>query len=72
MQTVKEWNTKQTVNNNNEASVSRVPKSRQPLPKVKALYDYNPQDLDELELKEGDVIEVLKERRFLIIGLIRY
>ncbi|XP_034176365.2 unconventional myosin-Ie isoform X3 [Osmia lignaria lignaria] len=61
MQTVKESNTKQTVNNNNEASVSRVPKPRLQLPKVKALYNYSPQDLDELELKEGDVIELLKE-----------
>lgn len=33
------------------------------LPKVKALYDYNPQDLDELELKEGVIVEVLKERK---------
>lgn len=32
------------------------------LPKAKSLYDYNPQDLDELELKEGDVLEILKER----------
>lgn len=32
------------------------------LPKVKVLYDYNPQDLDELQLKEGDVVELLKER----------
>lgn len=32
------------------------------LPKVKALYDYEPQDLDELGLKEGDIVEVLKER----------
>lgn len=31
------------------------------LPKVRALYDYNPQDLDELALKEGDVIEVMKK-----------
>lgn len=35
------------------------------LPKVKALYDYEPQDLDELGLKEGDIIEVLKEREFI-------
>lgn len=33
------------------------------LPKVKALYDYEPQDLDELGLKEGDIVEVLKERK---------
>lgn len=30
-------------------------------PRVKALYDYNPQDLDELRLKEGDLVELLKE-----------
>ncbi|XP_011302675.1 unconventional myosin-If [Fopius arisanus] len=37
------------------------PVSIQSFPRVKALYDYNPQDLDELALKEGDIIEVLKE-----------
>ncbi|XP_066593037.1 unconventional myosin-Ie-like [Prorops nasuta] len=31
------------------------------LPKVRALYDYEPQDLDELGLKEGDILEVLKK-----------
>lgn len=31
------------------------------LPKVKALYDYTRQDVDELEFKEGNIIEVLKE-----------
>lgn len=35
------------------------------LPKVKALYDYEPQDLDELGLREGDIIEVLKERKLI-------
>jgi len=35
------------------------------LPKVKVLYDYEPQDLDELRLKEGDIVEVLKERKLL-------
>lgn len=39
------------------------------LPKVKALYDYEPQDLDELRLKEGDIVEVLKERE-LFCGII--
>lgn len=40
------------------------------LPKVKALYDYEPQDLDELGLKEGDILEVLKERELLQSDLI--
>ncbi|XP_017877244.1 unconventional myosin-Ie-like isoform X2 [Ceratina calcarata] len=31
------------------------------LPKAKSLYDYSPQDVDELQLKEGDIIEILKE-----------
>ncbi|KYM95106.1 Myosin-Ie, partial [Cyphomyrmex costatus] len=31
------------------------------LPKVKALYNYEPKDLDELGLKEGDIVEVLKK-----------
>lgn len=40
------------------------------LPKVKALYDYEPQDLDELRLKEGDIVEVLKERELLQFDLV--
>ena len=45
------------------------PRKPQPpsLPKVRALYDYNPQDLDELELKEGEIVEVLKERELRVI-----
>jgi hypothetical protein len=31
------------------------------LPKCKALFDYQAQDLDELNLVEGDIIEILKE-----------
>lgn len=31
------------------------------LPKAKALYDYIPQDHDEIRLKEGDIVEILKE-----------
>lgn len=31
------------------------------LPKCKVLFDYQAQDLDELNLVEGDVIEILKE-----------
>ncbi|CAB3366602.1 Hypothetical predicted protein [Cloeon dipterum] len=38
-----------------------VMKPKPALPKCKALFDYQAQDLDELELKEGDVIEILKE-----------
>ncbi|XP_068083790.1 unconventional myosin-Ie [Anabrus simplex] len=30
-------------------------------PKVKALYDYTAQDLDEISFKEGDIIEVINE-----------
>ncbi|XP_046434447.1 unconventional myosin-Ie-like [Neodiprion virginianus] len=33
------------------------------LPKVKALYDYSPQDLDELGFQEGAIIEVIKEHQ---------
>ncbi|XP_012265926.2 unconventional myosin-Ie-like [Athalia rosae] len=32
-------------------------------PKVKALYDYVPQDLDELGFQEGTIIELLKEHK---------
>lgn len=45
----------------------RTPAPKPPtpsLPKVKALYDYSPQDLDELGFKEGTIIEVLREREF--------
>lgn len=34
------------------------------LPKCKALYDYTAQDLDELSFKEGDIIEIVKERKY--------
>jgi myosin I len=34
------------------------------LPKCKALFDYQAQDLDELALTEGDVIDILKEGEF--------
>ncbi|XP_012539423.1 unconventional myosin-Ie [Monomorium pharaonis] len=75
MQTSQEWSVKQ-VNNTLDRGRSREdntayavtnkkipPQKPAPpsLPKVKALYDYEPQDLDELGLKEGDIVEVLKE-----------
>lgn len=28
------------------------------------MYDYTAQDLDELSFKEGDVIEIVKERKY--------
>ncbi|EZA57696.1 Myosin-Ie [Ooceraea biroi] len=75
MQTSQEWNVKQNSNVMSHArrqgdnpayavANKRVPPQKPAppsLPKVRALYDYEPQDLDELGLKEGDVLEVLKE-----------
>ncbi|XP_011707661.1 PREDICTED: unconventional myosin-Ie-like [Wasmannia auropunctata] len=73
MQTTQEWNMMQinnTFEKSNEDSAAyavankRVPPQKPAppiLPKVKALYDYEPQDLDELGLKEGDILEVLRE-----------
>ncbi|KAH0956465.1 hypothetical protein HN011_000851 [Eciton burchellii] len=75
MQTSQEWSVKQNNDAMNHARQQRdnvayavankkvPPQKPAPpiLPKVRALYDYDPQDLDELGLKEGDVIEVLKE-----------
>ena len=81
MQTSQEWNVKQMNTLEREkkednaayaVANKKVPpqKPRQKpalpsLPKVKALYDYEPKDLDELGLKEGDIVEVLKERELL-------
>ncbi|XP_031834732.1 unconventional myosin-Ie [Nomia melanderi] len=68
MQTVKEWNTKSVLEKPQRAHAPRTASNTKPqkppvpsLPKGKAMYDYNPQDLDELALKEGDIIEILKE-----------
>ncbi|KAL0134329.1 hypothetical protein PUN28_001256 [Cardiocondyla obscurior] len=75
MQTSQAWSTRQMNNvvdcgrrqeNNDAYTVTnkKVPPQKPAppkLPKVKALYDYEPQDLDELGLKEGDIVEVLKE-----------
>ncbi|XP_076639673.1 unconventional myosin-Ie isoform X1 [Colletes latitarsis] len=70
IQTVRECNTKSVSDNAKTECASRVvsnnkkPPQRPVLPNIpkgKALYDYNPQDLDELELKIGDIIEILKE-----------
>ncbi|XP_076172259.1 unconventional myosin-Ie isoform X2 [Ptiloglossa arizonensis] len=70
IQTVKDWNTNsildktrrectfRAVSNNKKLPQKPVLPS---LPKAKALYDYNPQDLDELELKVGDIVEILKQ-----------
>ena len=55
-----------------EPAPKPLPNVRKPpaLPKVKALYDYSPRDLDELELKEDDIIEVLNERKFTAIFIV--
>lgn len=34
------------------------------LPKCTALYDYEARDIDELGLKEGDLLEIVKERMY--------
>lgn len=79
MQTSQEWNIKQTndaldrvrrkEDNIAYAVANRKIPPQKPappsLPKVKALYDYEPQDLDELGLREGDIVEVLKERELI-------
>ncbi|XP_043675686.1 unconventional myosin-Ie-like [Vespula pensylvanica] len=57
--TAKERNVPRTLVNSNQTPPQKPPPPN--LPKVKAIYDYSPQDLDELALKEGDIIEVLKE-----------
>ncbi|CAG5101043.1 Similar to Myo1e: Unconventional myosin-Ie (Rattus norvegicus), partial [Cotesia congregata] len=52
------------INNGKVPALNKLPPRPPPvshLPKVKALYDYQPQDLDELGLKEGDIVEVLME-----------
>lgn len=59
--TAKERNVQRTLVNSNQTPPQKPPPPN--LPKVKAIYDYSPQDLDELALKEGDIIEVLKERK---------
>ncbi|XP_011149340.1 unconventional myosin-Ie [Harpegnathos saltator] len=75
MQTSQEWNVRKindattcarrTEDNAAYAIANKKIPPKKPippsLPKVKALYDYEPQDLDELGLKEGDIVEVLKE-----------
>lgn len=55
----KEKSVPRTLVNPNQTPPQKPPPPN--LPKVKAIYDYSPQDLDELALKEGDIIEVLKE-----------
>lgn len=38
------------------------PALKQNISRVKAVYDYKAQDVDELSLKEGDFVELIKER----------
>ncbi|XP_053974659.1 unconventional myosin-If-like isoform X1 [Hylaeus volcanicus] len=72
IQTVQEYNTKSVLEKTNRQLASNVvlhnkkpPPPQKPfipkLPKAKVLYDYTPQDLDELELKTDDILEILKE-----------
>jgi myosin-1 len=42
-------------------------KPKPALPKCKALYEYVAKDIDELSFKEGDIIEVVKERKYFYV-----
>ena len=39
------------------------------LPRVRALYDCEAADVDEISIREGDVFELVKEREYLDIYL---
>ena len=39
------------------------------LPRVRALYDYEAADVDEISIREGDVFELVQEREYLDIYL---
>lgn len=63
--------------NNNAPSEKPIPGGGRPRPtlkpsqiRVKAVYDYQSQDVDELTLKEGDLIDLIKERMCLKYGSI--
>ena len=40
---------------------------RRTLPRVRALYDYEAADVDEISIREGDVFELVQEREYLNI-----
>ena len=40
---------------------------RRTLPRVRALYDYEAADVDEISIREGDVFELVQEREYLDI-----
>ncbi|KAK1124066.1 hypothetical protein K0M31_007090 [Melipona bicolor] len=65
MQTVTGQIVNKSENNKSRVIPGNKPRPQKPavpqLPKAKALYDYNPQDHDEIGLKEGDIVEILKE-----------
>ena len=42
---------------------------RRTLPRVRALYDYEAADVDEISIREGDVFELVQEREYLNIYL---
>ncbi|CAL7941782.1 unnamed protein product [Xylocopa violacea] len=71
MQTIEELNNDKVINRTDD-NMSRVNPNNKPrvqkpalprLPKARSLYDYDPQDLDELALKEGDILEIIKEHK---------
>ncbi|XP_071858540.1 unconventional myosin-Ie isoform X1 [Bombus fervidus] len=65
MQTVIGQVVNKTGDNKSRVVPPNKPRPQKPavpkLPKARALYDYNPQDHDEIGLKEGDIVEILKE-----------
>ena len=40
------------------------PRAVRSLPKVRALYDYEAADVDEITIKEGEVFELIQEREW--------
>ena len=49
-----------------------APKPTPSFPLVKALYDYDATDTDELSFRENDVLELLKEGKCIISNYVLY
>lgn len=57
-----------SINSNKPAPGAGRPKPKPKpvitLPKCRALYDYDAKDIDELALKEGDIVDIVLERKY--------